>query len=186
MTKYSENSGSGNNFYGDKTLKYLKKLSRESVEQHTNTSVLYFEVDFERSKRNFYGEMLIRIWKNPLGISVKGVIQLDQSDEIAIEDIPNKTMSLNFSCYLDHLKELDIEPKIGDCFSIKNRIYMIYDKTILDANMVSVAVDREALYIKYTCIALDSEQIQIPGERPSSLGSKNDITGDSQTDKRVY
>ena len=78
MTKNSENSGSGNNFYGDKTLKYLKKLSRESVEQHTNTSVLYFEVDFERSKRNFYGEMLIRIWKNPIGISVKGVIQLDQ------------------------------------------------------------------------------------------------------------
>lgn len=186
MSKDNEISGSGNNFFGSKTEKYLKKLSRESVEKHTNTSLLFFAVDYERSKRNFYGEMIIRIWKNTIGVEVKGIIQLDQSSEVSVEDIPNKTMNLNFSCYLDHLKELGISPGIGDCFSTKNRIYMIYDKTILDANMVSIATDREALYIKYDCIALDSEQTTLPGTDRGPDGTANDIRGTDPTTQRVF
>lgn len=186
MSKDNEISGSGANFFGNKTEKYLKKLSRESVEKHTNTSVLFFGVDYERSKKNFYGEMVIRVWKNTIGIEVKGIIQLDHADGISVEDIPNKTMNLNFSCYLDHLKELGIDPGIGDCFSTKNRIYMIYDKTLQDSNMVSVMTDREALYIKYDCIALDSEQTTLPGTDRGADGTKNDISGTDQTTQRMF
>ena len=45
-------SESGQAFFGSKTQNYLKKLSRESIEKHTNTSVLFFAVDYENSKRN--------------------------------------------------------------------------------------------------------------------------------------
>jgi hypothetical protein len=183
-TKYFDgNSQSEQKWFSNKDINYLKKVSREATEQHTNTSALYFQVDYNNSKKNFYGELIVRKWVNPLGVEVKGIIDLVEGDEIAVEDIPNKTMKLNFSCYLDHLRELNIQPELGDCFSIKNRIYMIYNKTILDANMVSIATDQEAVYIKYDCIELVDEQLIPPGDYSSNIGSKNDITGSSQTNK---
>lgn len=180
---FNGNSQSGQEWFGNKDINYLKKVSREATEQHTNTSVLYFQVDFANSKKNFYGEFIIRKWVNPMGIEIKGIVDLVEGEEIASGDIPNKTMKLNFSCYLDHLKELGIQPELGDCFSTKNRIYMIYDKTILDANMVSVATDQEAIYIKYSCIELVDELLIPPGEHNPNIGSKNDITNSTQTNK---
>ena len=177
-------SNSGEAFFGGKDAKYLKKLSREAVEKHTNTSVLFFGVDYERSKRNFYGELIIRVWTNPLGIEVKGIIQLDEGTDVVIEDIPNKIINLNFSCYIAHLKELGIDPQLGDYFSTKNRIYMIQKKTILDANQTSLATDREAMYIKYECVQADDEQLMPPGSMDggAAAGTKNEITGTSQYD----
>ncbi len=183
MADTPRESGSGNAFHGSKTQNYLKKLSRESIEKHTNTSVLFFAVDYEKSKRNFYGELLIKKWVNPTGIEVKGIVQLDEGGDIVVEDIPNKVMVLNFSCYISHLRELGIDPQLGDYFSTKNRIYMIHNKSILDANQVSVKTDSEALYIKYDCVQADDSQIEIPGSMDGNpMGTKNEITGTSQWD----
>lgn len=171
---------SGNAFFGNKDVKYLKKLSRESIEKHTNTSVLYFEVDVEKSKRNFYGEMLVKKFNNPRGISIAGVIELNEGGDNSLEDVPSKILTLKFSCYVAQLRELGIEPKLGDYFATKNRLYFIHNKTILDANSVSVNVDKEALSIRYDCIQSDDETI-LPGLWNTTDGStKNAIEGDKQ------
>lgn len=183
MSENKRENNSGSAHFGSKDMAYLKKLSREAIEDVTNTSVLFFAVDYERSKRNFYGELIIRVWTDPLGIEVRGIIQLDEGNDVVIEDIPNKILNLNFSCYIAHLRELGIDPQLGDYFSTKNRIYMIHNKTILDANQVSIATDREAFYIKYECVQADSEQLTPPGSFDGSIeGSKNDIMGTSQFD----
>lgn len=181
MPDTSRTSDGSNKFFGSKTANYLKKLSKESVESHTNTSVLFFAIDYEKSKRNFYGEVIIKKWVNPLGVEVKGIIQLDEGTDIVIEDIPNKVMTLNFSCYIAHLRELNIDPQQGDYFATKNRVYMIHDKTILDANQVSIMTDAEALYCKFLAVQADDSQLEIPGSYDGSpLGIKNDIMGTSQ------
>lgn len=179
MPQQRENQ-SGSAHFGSKDLAYLKKVSREATEQHTNTSVLFFAIDYERSKRNFYGESIVKVWVNPLGVEVKGIIQLDEGSDVVVEDIPNKIMRLTFGCYISHLKELGIDPQLGDFFSTKNRLYMIHNKTILDSNQVSVATDREALSIRYECIEADEEQLLPPGSYGGSTGTKNEITGSSQ------
>jgi hypothetical protein len=176
----NKDTRSGRILFGEKSANYLKKLSRTAVENYSNTSLLFFEIDYEKSKRNLYGELVYKAWKNPLGIEVKGIISLNSKEEIQQGDIPNKIMSLNFTVYLDHLKELGIEPKLGDYFSAKNRFYFIYDRILLDSNQVSLGVDREAMYIKYICIQADDEQIQIPGDGQRSLGTANDIRNEKQ------
>jgi len=176
-------SESGQAFFGSKTQNYLKKLSRESIEKHTNTSVLFFAVDYENSKRNFYGELIIKKWVNPKGVEVKGIIQLDEGSDLVVEDISNKILTLNFSCYISHLREIGIDPQLGDYFATKNRIYMIHNKTILDANQVSIMTDAEALYVKYECVQGDDEQLAPPGAFDGSpLGTKNEINGTQQWD----
>jgi hypothetical protein len=179
MQQRENNSGSAH--FGGKDVAYLKKVSRSAVETNTNTSVLFFQVDYEKSKRNFYGELIVRTWVNSLGVEVKGIIQLEEGSDTSVQDIPNKVLTLNFSCYISHLKELGIDPQLGDYFSTKNRIYMIHNKSILDANQVSIGTDREALYVKYEAIQADDEQLTPPGSYDGSLtGTKNDIMGTNQ------
>lgn len=186
MSDTTRPNQSGQAFFGSKTQNYLKKLSRESVEKHTNTSVLFFAVDYEKSKRNFYGELIIKKWVNAQGIEVKGVIQLDEGGDLVMEDIPNKILTLNFSCYISHLRELGIDPQLGDYFATKNRIYMIYNKTILDANQVSIMTDAEAMYIKYDCVQGDDEQLAPPGSMDGvQIGTKNEINGTQQWDSNT-
>ena len=180
MADSAKDTRSGRAFYGDKTLSYAKRLSRESVEKHTDTSVLFFEVDWERSKKNFYGELLIKKFVNPKGIEVKGIVDLTEGGDIVTQDIPNQLLNLKFSCYVNHLQELSIDPKIGDYFATKNRVYFIYGKQITDANKNSVGVDRETVSIVYSCVEADSEQI-FPGLYDSQDGgTKNDILGNNQ------
>jgi hypothetical protein len=179
MQQRENNSGSA--YFGGKDMAYLKKVSRSAVESITNTSVLFFAVDYEKSKRNFYGELIVRTWVDPLGIEVKGIIQLEEGSDTSVQDIQNKILTLNFSCYISHLKELGIDPQIGDYFTTKNRVYMIHNKSILDANQVSVGTDREALYVKYECVQGDDEQLAPPGSYDGSpIGTKNDIMGTQQ------
>lgn len=146
-------------WFGTKTQNYLKKLSRESVEKHTDTSVLYFEVDVENSKRNFYGELLVKVFINPLGIEVKGIIEITAGGDLVVEDIPNAIANLKFSCYIQHLQELGIDPKIGDYFTTKNRTYFIFKKEIVDTNRGSIGTDREQMTIQFECVQSDSEQL---------------------------
>ena len=179
MADTAKESQSGKAFYGDKTAKYLQKLTRESIEKHTNTSVLFFEIDYEKSKRNFYGETIIKTWKNSAGVRVNGIINIGEGGDVVVEDIPNQITTLTFSCYVSLLKELNIEPKTGDYFATKNRFYLIYQKSILDANKAALATDREAMYASYTCVAADDEQLVIPGASEIT-DTKNKLDGTSQ------
>jgi len=145
--------------FGTKTNQFLIKKSREAVENYSNVPVLYFEVDVENSKRNFYGEMIIKKWKNSRGIKVSGTAEITESDNINLADIPNKITQLKFSCYVDHLRELGIWPQAGDYFSIKNRFYFIQTKEILDVNEHTINVDNEAYSIVFHCGEADSESV---------------------------
>lgn len=178
MTETPRTNTSGQKFFGDKDLKYLKKVSREAVEKHTDTSVLYFGVDYENSVKNFYGELTVKKWLHDTGVEIKGVIDLTQSEGLTLERVPNKLTQLTFSCYIDQLQELDIEPRIGDYLAVKNRFYMIYDRTILDANEVAIGVDREAFSIRYKCMEADEEEI-LPEVHSAdqTRGSKDEIEG---------
>lgn len=145
--------------FGSKTNDFLIKKSRQAVEDQSNTALLYFEVDVENSKRNFYGEMIIKKWKDPKGIKVKGTIEITESQNINLADIPNKITQLKFSCYTDHLRDLGIWPQVGDYFSVKNRFYFIQTKEILDVNEHTVNVDNDAYSIVFNCGEADSESV---------------------------
>ena len=97
MADNKRETQSGKGWFGSKDLAYLKKVSRQAVEDHTNTSMLYFEIDYENSKRNFYGEMLVKAFKVPQGVEVKGIIKAEQSDGLTLERVPNKLPELGKS-----------------------------------------------------------------------------------------
>ena len=42
----------GRTGFGNKTLDYLKNKSRTAVEKYTDTTALFLELDFEKSKKN--------------------------------------------------------------------------------------------------------------------------------------
>lgn len=168
-----------NEFFGQKTANYLKKLSRESVEKHTDTSVLYFEIDVENSKRNFYGELLVKRFVNPRGTEVKGIIDISAGNDLTVEDIPNAIANLKFSCYIEHLQELKIDPKIGDYFSTKNRTYFIFKKEIIDTNRGAIGTDRSQMTIQFECVQADDEQLH-PGLWDGNTITKNNILNQRQ------
>lgn len=171
------NRESGKTFYGEKTKNFTIEQSRSIVEHSNQFSVLYFEVDYEKSKRNFYGELIVRKWKNVNGIKVLGIIKLEDDTVLQQGDIPNKMLKLEFGCYIDHLKELNIKPQIGDYFSVKNRTYYIYDKTTTDSNWLTIGTDSGAHAILYKCVQSDSEQQTAPGMQDQQEGTKNQIEG---------
>lgn len=176
MSDTPRDTKNGNAFFGGKDMAYLKKMSRQAVEKHTDTSALYLEIDYENSIRNFYGELLVKKFVNPLGIAVKGVISVDENDSVTLEKIPNKITKFSLSCYSEHLRELGVEPRIGDYFILQNRYYMIWDKTISDANN-PVTVGRENLSITYKCSEADDEEVLPEIFQKENRGSQNDIEG---------
>jgi hypothetical protein len=181
MSETGKESESGRAFFGDKTRNYLEKKSRISVEKHTNTTLLYLQIDFERSRRNFYGEILVKAWVNPNGVKVNGIVNITEGSDIILEDIPHQVATLDFSTYISHLKELGLDPQIGDYFSTKNRVYMIYKRTIVDANLVSIATDQQAVMIKYTCGQVDDESLLPSGAwQDFNTTNRNEIDGLTQ------
>ncbi len=151
----------GRKFVGDKDVGYLEHLSRQSVEEHNDSSVLYFELDWEASKRNFYGELLIKKFKNINGIAVKVKPFIIENEANLENGILNQTLSLNVSVYTEHLKELNIAPKIDDYFALGYRIYRIYKRSIVDSGVSgNLLIDRKNIEIKYYCVQIDVEQIQ--------------------------
>lgn len=156
----SENTENGRLYFGDKDASYLKEMSRQAVEEHNNVSLLYFAVDWENSKRNFYGELTMKKFKNPLGVQLVGIIKMNQGEEQQNQGVPNKIMKLTFSCYVEHLKEKSVEPQLGDYFSYGQRIYEIYDKTLKDYGPGNLIGNRERMRIDYLCVQADDEIIQ--------------------------
>lgn len=177
MADTPRDTRSGNAHFGSKDMAYLKKVSRQAIEKHTDTSAIYLEIDYENSIRNFYGELIVKKFVNPLGTLIKGVMNVEESDTVTLEKVPNKITKFTISCYLDHLRELGVEPRIGDYFVLQNRYYMIWDKTITDA-VNPVAVGRENLSVNYKCSEADDEEVLPELFQKEDRGSQNDIEGD--------
>ncbi|MEO6304816.1 MAG: hypothetical protein ABIP51_16770 [Bacteroidia bacterium] len=164
----------GRLYFGDKTAKYLEKKSRQAVEGYHNSPILYFEVDFMKSKKNFYGEMTIKKFKNNKGVSVKGIYKMQQGDEQLQQGIPNKIMKLTVSLYVEQLAELDIKPSLGDYFGIGNRLYLIYDKTLEDAGPGNLMMNRGRMRQDFLCIQEDDEALE-KNAFSSNLGLESEI-----------
>lgn len=180
MAQSAKNREDGNKIgFGQKSTDFLKKKSRDAVEIYSDTPVLYFEVDVENSKRNFYGEMIVKKWKNPKGAKVKGTVEITESSEFNLADIPNRLTQLKFSCYIDHLKDLGIWPQLGDYFSVKNRFFFIQTKELLDVNKHAIMVDKDAYSITFTCGEADNETV-IPNISTEEDGTANQLFGTQQ------
>ena len=180
MTNKQKENGNKVGF-GQKSTDFLKKKSRAAVENYSDTAVLYYEVDYENSKKNFYGEMLVKKWKNQRGVKVQGTVSITESTELNLADVPNKLTSMKVSVYTEHLRELGIWPQNGDYFSAKNRMYVIQTKEILDVNEHSILVDKDAYSIVFNCGEADDEST-IPQDIDEK-GTANDQFGTQQFDK---
>lgn len=150
----------GRKYFDDKTVNYLKAKSREAIEENQNISLLYFQVDWENSKKNFYGELLFKKFINPQGIQLRGAIKMEQGGEQMQSGIPSKIMKLVFSCYVDALREMNCDPKRGDFFGYGKRLYEIYDKTLEDYGPGNVIGNRERMRIDFMSIEADDETLQ--------------------------
>lgn len=166
--------------FGNKSAAFLEKKSRQAVELYTDTFALFYEIDFENSQRNFYGELLIPKWKNAKGVKVYGTIEVKEMSEEKLEMIPNKILEAKVSCYIAHLREIGLNPQLGDIFSIKNRFYYIVDRTLLDANKGAIVSTEEALSIQFTCLEADNEMM-LPACVEDGKDTYNNITGSLKT-----
>lgn len=142
--------------WGEKSQIYLEEKSRESVEEHSDTFLLYYELDYEKSKRNFYGECLHKIYKK--AIPVYGTIAISAEENKYENEIVQRNTNMEFGTFLEHIKELGINPQLGDYFYAKNKWYIIHSKTALDDNSTAVAYDK-AITIKFLATQVDDEVI---------------------------
>lgn len=167
MAESAKDTTNGQKFWGSKNERYLQKKSRGQIEDNLNFTVLYLQLDIENSKVNFYGEVIAKKFVVPQGIPVKGVIEVRSGDQ-SYTPVVGKDTELMFSCYVDHLRELNINPQIGDYFVSKNKWYFIYEKTALDDNQVAVATDK-AVSIRFSCAQVIDEEMFIDPWSDSSV-----------------
>lgn len=159
-TGNDKNTENGKLYFGDKDAAYLKQVSREAVEETHNMPILFLEIDWINSKRNFYGEMTVKRFKNPKGVQIRGSYKIEQNPMTTQNGIPYKTMRLTVSIYTEQLQELSIEPKIGDYFYAGSRYYQIYDRTINDVGPGNLMMQRERMRCDYFTFEVDDETIQ--------------------------
>jgi len=156
----SKQTNSGRRYFGDKDVEYLKKKSREAVEDINDLTVLYFQLDWEKSKRNFYGELIIKKFVDTKGVQVRCMINMNQGQEEIQQGVPNQLMLLNVSVYVEQLKELGINPNYDDFFLYGQRAYRIYRKTLADYGPGNVLGNRERMRQDYFCVQVDDEEFQ--------------------------
>lgn len=155
-----KNSEEGKLYMGDKDIKYLEDLSRQAVEDHNNMPITFLEVDWENSQKNIYGEIKLKKFKDALGVQIRGGIVLTQGDQKKDGGMVSNKMYLTFSIYTEQLEELNITPRRGDYFKIGKRYYYIYKKTIDDAGVGNVLLDRKKMRCDYYAYEEDNELIQ--------------------------
>lgn len=160
MAQSGKKTENGRLYFGDKTAEYLKKKSRQAVENYHNAPILYFGIDWVNSKRNFYGEMTVKKFANPLGVPVKGIYKINQSEASKENGLPKKSMTLTVSLYVDLLTELNIDPAEGDYFGIGNRFYKIYSRTTDDVGPGSLMMNRGKIRRDFLCLEEDDEALQ--------------------------
>jgi hypothetical protein len=164
----------GRLYFGDKTADYLKRKSRQAVEGYHNAPILFFEIDWIKSKKNFYGEMLMKKFKEGTGVPVKGIYKLNQQQDSVQNGIPNKIMKLTVSLYTEHLEELGINPALGDYFGIGKRLYLIYDKTIEDVGPGNLMMNRGRMRQDFLCMQEDDEVLE-KNAFGANLGAESEI-----------
>lgn len=160
MAQSGKKTDNGRLYFGDKTAEYLKKKSRQAVENYHNAPILYFGIDWVNSKRNFYGEMTVKKFINPQGVPVKGTYKFNQSEASKENGVPNKSMTLTVSLYVDLLTELNIDPKEGDYFAMGKRFYRIYSRTLDDVGPGSLMMNRGKVRKDFLCFEDDDESLQ--------------------------
>lgn len=147
-------------FWGENTQNFLVHASRTAVEDYSENFVLYFEVDYLKSKRNFYGEFEILQFKDENGKKIKGVVNVENSEVSESFQLLEQNTSLAFFCYIEHLKDLGIDIQVGDYFKYKNKFYYVFNVIALDANKNVIASGDEPIWQKYNCYQEDNEIIQ--------------------------
>ena len=155
--KQTEN---GKGYFGDKDVEFLKKQSRQAVEEIHNAPILFLELDWENCHRNFYGEMTVKKFKHPQGIQVRGSYKIRQGELTHQNGIPYKSMNLTVSLFVEQMKELGIDPQRGEYFYIGKRYYQIWDKSIIDAGVGNVLMTREKMQQDFHAFEVDDETIQ--------------------------
>lgn len=154
-----QEKSTGNPHFGENDKEYANKLARESIEDASNQRILFFKPDYDKSHRNFYEEFTIIKFENPKGTELFGIIDIEDGEREKTEGIVRQSTKLTFSVHVDQLKEKDIEPKIGDYFSYKNKFYWIFNKTAPDADKNTLGADREKAFLTFYCSQADDEQI---------------------------
>jgi len=165
----------GKAYFSDKDAAYLNKVSKQVVEDHNNVSILYFAIDWVHSHRNFYGELLHKKFSNPFGTQIKGILKLEQGGEQLLQSLPYKLMKMTVSIYTDQLKQLNVEPQLGEYFSVGNRFYRIYNKTIDDVGPGNLMINRGRMRCDYNCIEEDNEVISQNPWTDGDLGTEADL-----------
>ena len=118
--------------------------------------------------------MIVKKFKVPTGIQVKGMYKISQQEDQLQNGIPNKTLNLIVSVYTDHLEELKIKPSLGDYFSIGKRLYRIFDKTIEDVGPGSLMMNRGRVRQDFSCMQEDDEALE-KNAFGANLGLESDI-----------
>lgn len=150
----------GKLYFGDKDADYLKRMSREAVETHHNSPILYFQMDWLASKRNLYGEATVKKFVDVRGVEVAGVFKLEQGDSTQTNGIPGRKMSLTVSVYVEALKEKNLEPQLGDYFGIGKRLYIIRKKTMEDVGPGNLLMNRERMRQDFFAVEETDEVLQ--------------------------
>ena len=161
----------GKLYFGDKDAAFLKQQSREAIETIHNAPILYFEIDWEQSKRNFYGEMLIKKFVDVKGVEVRGSFKIEQAAGTMFQGLPNQLMKLIVSVYVEQLEELKIDPQLGDYFGVGKRLYQLYTMTSVDAGPGNLMMNRERMRQDFFAMEDDVESL-LPGV---DLGLEYDI-----------
>lgn len=178
MSDSSKETEFGRLYFSDKTINYLKRKSRAAIEKYHNVSVLYFGIDWGKSKKSFYGDITHKVFIDPKGIPIKGVIKITQSDEAKNNGIPGRTLQLTVSVFTEHLNELNIDPQQGDYFFIGKRYYKIFSRSISDVGIGSVLYNREQMRRDFICYEEDEEDTIkniFENAKNSDINPQNDL-----------
>ncbi len=163
-----------NQWWGKDSQAFLESVSRDAIEVYNENFVLYFQVDYTKSKRNFYGEYEIIEFTEKKGVAIKGIVTVHDQETEEIAKLINQNTILSFGCYVNHLKDLGIDIRLGNYFSYKNKFYYIYNKVALDANRNVVASGTDVVWNKYDCYQEDDEAIYGDGWRETSNEGSQD------------
>lgn len=170
----AKETDNGKLYFGNKDANFLKKTSREAVESHHNAPILFFSIDWLLSKRNLYGEMLVKKFTNNKGVEVRGIYKIEEMDATQQSGLPNKLMKITVSVYVEHLQEIGINPNLGDYFGIGKRLYRIAKKTIEDAGPGNLMMNRERMRQDFFAVQ-DDDEVLMKDIWGDNLGLEYDI-----------
>lgn len=127
-----------NAFFGERENSLYINMGREYLEGIINMRIFLYRIDAEKTEtHDFYGTVSAsrKVWKEP--VELKGLINLEKSNtEMLGGDGPvqEKYGNIIFSCYQEHLDELQVEISVGDYFKYIDKAGNQKFFEIVDAN----------------------------------------------------